>query len=268
MTGFNNAMEIFKLLDQSNCRKCNQQTCLGFAGAVFQGRKKLSDCPLLPPDIIERYQGHEKTTPAARMSDLENMLSRFKKTISGMDLSEAALRLGETLRDGRLTLKTLGKNFTIDAKGDITTDIHVHGWILGPVFSYINQGKGLAPTGQWMPYRELPGGKSGYRLFEQRCEKALKHIADRYTELFEDMVHLFNGRAVDNHYESDISLVLSPLPRVPILICYWKPDDGLGSDLHVFFDATAEDNLGIEAVYTLGAGLVVMFEKLALRHGV
>jgi hypothetical protein len=63
-------------------------------------------------------------------------------------------------------------------------------------------------------------------------------------------------------------LVLHPLPRVPILICYWKPDDGLESDLHVFFDATAEDNLGIEMVYTLGAGLVVMFEKLSERHGI
>ena len=30
-----NAMEIFKLLDQSNCRECGQKTCLAFAGAVF-----------------------------------------------------------------------------------------------------------------------------------------------------------------------------------------------------------------------------------------
>ena len=248
MAKLNNVMEIFSLLDKSNCRKCNEKTCLAFAGAVFQGRKKLGDCPLLPADVIERYQEKEQVQPAG-MRDLEAMLSRVKQTIAGMDLGEVAQRLGGTFRDGRLTLKLLGKDFTIDAKGDIFTDIHVHGWILGPVFSYITRGKGLSPVGQWIPYRELPGGKSRYRLFEQRCEKALKHIADTYTDLFEDMMHLFNGRKVHNHYESDLSLVLSPLPKVPILICYWKPDDGLESDLHVFFDSTAEDNLGIEAVY-------------------
>ena len=39
------------------------------------------------------------------------------------------------------------------------------------------------------------------------------------------------------------------------------------SDLNIFFDSKAEENLNIESIYTLGAGLVIMFEKLALRHG-
>jgi hypothetical protein len=81
------------------------------------------------------------------------------------------------------------------------------------------------------------------------------------------MVQLFNARQVGRHFDSDISVVLHPLPLVPILICYWKPEDGLESDLHLFFDATAEANLHIEALYTLGAGLAQMFEKIALRHG-
>ena len=32
------AMDVFKLLEKSNCRECNEATCLAFAGAVFQGR--------------------------------------------------------------------------------------------------------------------------------------------------------------------------------------------------------------------------------------
>ena len=95
----------------------------------------------------------------------------------------------------------------------------------------------------------------------------MKKVADTYTDLFEDMIHLFNGRQVDNHYSSDISLVLHPLPKVPLLICYWRPEDDLASDLNIFFDSNAEENLNIESIYTLSAGLVIMFEKLALRHG-
>ena len=95
----------------------------------------------------------------------------------------------------------------------------------------------------------------------------MKKVADTYTDLFNDMLHIFNGRQVEDHYQSDISLVLHPLPLVPILICYWKPEDGLESSLNMFFDSTAEDNLNIESIYALGTGLVRMFEKIALTHG-
>ena len=74
-------------------------------------------------------------------------------------------------------------------------------------------------------------------------------------------------RQVENHYASDISLVLRPLPKVPILICYWKPEDGLESSLNLFFDSTVEENLRIESLYALCTGLVRMFEKIGLRHG-
>ena len=50
-----NAMEIFKLLDQSNCRECGEKTCLAFAGAVYQGRKKIQGCPKLDQATIERF---------------------------------------------------------------------------------------------------------------------------------------------------------------------------------------------------------------------
>ena len=62
--------------------------------------------------------------------------------------------------------------------------------------------------------------------------------------------------------------MLLPLPKVPMLINYWEPEDGLGSSLNIFFDDTAEDNLSIESIYSLGTGSVVMFEKVAQRHGV
>jgi len=61
--------------------------------------------------------------------------------------------------------------------------------------------------------------------------------------------------------------VLRPLPKVPILVCYWRPEEGMESDLNIFFDANAEENLNIDPLYTLATGLVVMFEKISQRHG-
>ena len=55
MPGPGNAMEIFKLLNKSNCRKCNQPTCLAFAAAVFKGQQPLGDCPYLDEAVVQRY---------------------------------------------------------------------------------------------------------------------------------------------------------------------------------------------------------------------
>lgn len=266
MAQFSNLMEILKLLDKSNCKKCNKPTCMAFAAAVFQGQKQLDECPHLDQETLERYGG--KSAAAVPLDqDMWNLIEKIKEDINKIDLRAAAQRLGANFSNGKLQVKCLGKDFSVDTKGNITTDIHVHPWIALPVLNYIMSGAGVPPSGKWVPFRELEGGKNWYRLFGQRCEKPLKRVADIYTDLFEDMIHLFNGRQVENHYTSDISLVLEPLPKVPVLICYWRPEDGLESDLNLFFDATAEANLNIESIYTLGAGLVIMFEKLALRHG-
>ena len=62
-------------------------------------------------------------------------------------------------------------------------------------------------------------------------------------------------------------MVLNVLPRVPILICYWNAEEGMNSDLHVFFDKTASDNLGVDALYPVAVGLTQMFKRIAQRHG-
>ena len=266
MSQLNNPMEIFKLLNKSNCRECNEPTCLAFAVAVFKGQKQLNECPHLKSDIIERFGGNIKKGKTVEQ-DMDELAAKLKRKISEIDLSLAAQRLGAVFSNDKLTIKILGKDFSVDSTGNFSSDIHVHPWVTIPVLNYIIDGAGVPVSEKWVSFRELKNGKTWHRLFGQRCEKPLKRIADTYTELFEDLIHIFNGRQVKNHYASDISLVLYPLPKVPILICYWKPEDGLESSLNIFFDSTAEDNLNIESIYALGAGLVIMFEKIALRHG-
>jgi hypothetical protein len=266
MSQLRNPMEIYKLLNKSNCRECDQETCLAFAAAVFKGEKQLKECPHLDRRIVERFSEKvENRAPIDR--DLAALVGQLRTRISAMDLSSGARRLGARFSHDKLTIKVMGKDFSVDSKGNLSSDIHIHPWVTIPLLSYVIDGAGIPVSGRWVPFRELKNGKTWYRLFEQRCEKPLKQVADTYTDLFEDMIHTFNGRPVGNHYQSDISLVLHPLPKVPILICYWKPEDGLESSLNVFFDSTAEDNLNIESIYALGAGLVRMFEKIALRHG-
>ncbi len=266
MTEFANAMEVFKLLDKSNCRKCNEQTCLAFASRVFLGERSLNECPALSREVLERYQGRQKKKQTSR-EYRESFLAEEKEKIKALDLEAAAKRTGGVFSDGRLTLRIFGKPFSLDRNGDMYADIHINPWIAAPVLGYVLRCQGVPLTGQWVPMRELKGGREKNALFVQRSEKSLKKIADTYTGLFEDLIVLFNGKEVENHYESDISLVLYPLPRLPLLICYWKADEAMESDLHLFFDSSADLNADIDIVYGIAAGIIVMFEKIALKHG-
>ena len=269
MTPFKNIMAVFKLLAKTNCRKCDEPTCLAFAAAVFQGRRSLEACPHIDPDVAGQYgrKSIRDRADAAATAQMEELLGPFRAQMRSVDFKAAAERLDGRFVNGRLTIKILGKDFSVDADGCLYSDIHIHEWIALPFFQYILEGQGVPPSGRWVPLRELDNGKDWDQFFIHRCEKPLKRMADTYTDLFEDMIHLFNGRPVEKHYQSDISLVLHPLPKLPMLICYWKEDEGLDSSLNIFFDARAERNLPIESIYRLAAGLVQMFEKLAVRHG-
>jgi hypothetical protein len=166
----------------------------------------------------------------------------------------------------RITIRCLGKNFTVDKNGNIETDIHVNPWLAIPILNYIIDGKGVPLSNKWVSFRDLPNGRSRYPLFARRCEDSLRKLADTYTNLFEDMLEVFDGKQLSFHYPCDIVVALYPLPLVPVLICYLKPEDDLESELKIFVDANSEENLDIESIYKLVAGIVMMFEKLAIRH--
>ncbi|MBW1785267.1 MAG: DUF3786 domain-containing protein [Deltaproteobacteria bacterium] len=266
MTQLNNVIDILKLLDKSNCRECGEATCLAFAAAVIKGARQLHECTHLDASVVDRFAGKIRKRRSVEQ-DMLDAMEVLKGKIAGIDLSAAAIRVGGRFSNEKLAVKIMGKDFVVDAKGNLSSDIHVNPWVAIPLLNYVLSAKGTAESENWVPFRELPGGREMAGLFAQRCEKPLKKVADTYTGLFEDMLSVFNGKQVERHYESDISLVLRPLPKVPILICYWRPEDGLESDLNLFFDAAVHDNLSIESIYALATGLVTMFEKIALRHG-
>ncbi|MBS3809858.1 MAG: DUF3786 domain-containing protein [Desulfobacterales bacterium] len=262
-----NPMEIYKLLDKSNCRKCNEKTCMAFAAAVFKGQRSLSECPYVDPETVAAFEesGKKQTGDEAQIN-VDETVEKLRHQVRQTDLQEAAGRLDAVYAKGRITVKVMGKDFSVDTDGRVYTEIHVNPWVTVPVFDYIVNAKGTAPTGQWAPLRELKGGRERAGLFAQRCEKPLKRIADTYPDFFNDMLEIFSGKRAESGFDADTAVVLHPLPKAPILICYWGPEEGMESNLQVFFDTCVEDNLNINSVYTLGAGLVNMFEKLSLKH--
>jgi hypothetical protein len=261
-----NAMEIFSVLDKSNCRKCGEKTCLAFAGAVYTGTRRIHECPNLDSAAIARFSNKN----AVRTGPEENQdkyISAMINEVIRLDFQLAAERIGARLNGGTLTVPILGKNLGIHRDGTFITDLHIIPWVVAPVLDYVLKCKGVPVSGDWISFREIGGGKEKYALFKKRGEDVLKQLADKYTDFFDDIVHMFNGKTVEKRFESDVSVVLYPFPLVPVMLCYWKPEDELGSSLNLFFDKTVDENLGLDSTFFLGTGLAQMFEKLAEHHG-
>ena len=161
-------MEIFKLLDKSNCRECGEKTCMAFAGAVFLGHKKIEDCPRLKREDVEHlFTGTTGINPLE--DSREAFLQMVKAKIADVDLSLAAERVGGRFENEKLTVKILGKDFSVDQKGNLFSDIHVNPWVVAPFFDYVINGQGVIPSGHWVSFRELKGGIDRYPLFQKRC---------------------------------------------------------------------------------------------------
>jgi len=261
-----NAMEIFSILDKSNCKKCGEKTCLAFAGAVYTGKRRIQECPNLSSSDIAKFS-NESAIQNQTEDLLEEYISSMIQEVVRLDFALVAERIGARLNGTELTVPILGKKFGIRQDGSFATDLHIIPWVVSSVLDYVLKCKGTPVSGDWVSFREIEGGKEKYALFKKRGEDVLKQLADNYTDFFEDIVHMFKGKTVDERFESDVSVVLYPFPHVPIMICYWKPEDELESSLNVFFDKTVDDNLGIDSAFSTGTGLAMMFEKLAEHHG-
>ena len=266
MAQFANVMEVLALLDKSNCRKCGEKTCMAFAAAVLTGKRMLSKCPVVSPEDCARY-GEQTARKNYLEEESEKVFSEMREALADIDYEKRAEQIGGTYRDGRIGLKIMGKEFFVDQQGNAYTDIHVNPWIQMSALSYIINSKALPLSSNWVPLRELPSGQDWYRLFGQGAEKLLKKVADAYPDLFADLVRMFSGTQIEDQFKSDVAVVLWPLPMVPMLICYWKAEEGMESALGLFFDATGEDNLGIKGLYSLGVGFASMIEKLGKQHG-
>lgn len=259
-------LELYKITPQNNCGQCLLPSCLAFCAAVVAGSQKLRNCPYITAKLVQTVQtqlDQAQEQPALQAEFLE----KLKQKTGLLDFPKIAPILGCTAQGAELSIISLGKKFNITGQGKLTSECHIIPWVQAPILSYITHKTHMAITGNWISFRELKGGIDWQGLFTSRCEQPLCKLADRNPELLTDLIDLFMGKDMDSKkYEADIGLILHPLPHIPILICYQKPDADLESSLTIFFDECCGHNLHIKSIYTLCAGLVKMFEHIALRH--
>ncbi len=257
-------LEIYKVLEKSNCKRCMLPSCLAFAAAVVGGQKKLDDCPVLSEEIKDSLSVNLQQRSLAEPRQAEFM-EKLLQEVKDIDFAAVAAGIGAEYGNGVLSVRSMGKEFHVDNQGQVRSECHIIPWVLVPLLSYICYPSHQEITGRWISFRELKGGIDWQGLFTSRCETPLRKLADAQPELLGDIVDLFQGKEVEG-FDADIALVLHPLPHLPILICYQAPEGDLQSELTILFDECCGTNLHIKSIYTLCAGLIKMFEQIAHKH--
>lgn len=258
------ALNVYKILPQSNCGKCLLPSCLAFAAAIVTGSKDFKECPDLDPAATDIFAARDQS-PRRKEVNQAVFIDKLREKMATLNLAEIAPQLGATVKGDSIVINSLGKDFVLDHQGNMTSECHIIPWVQAPLLSYITHRTQEEITGRWISFREIKGGIEWQGLFTSRCEEPLRKLADDNPDLLIDLIAMFTGKCID-WYEADIALILYPLPKIPILICYQGPDDDLQSKLTIFFDACCNTNLHIKSIFTLCSGLVQMFAKISEHH--
>ncbi|MEN8200940.1 MAG: (Fe-S)-binding protein, partial [Thermodesulfobacteriota bacterium] len=94
-------LEIYKVLEQSNCRQCMLLSCLAFAAAGVGGQKRLDDCPYLAEEVKKSLAVRLEARSTAEPQQAEFMDKLLRK-VETLDLASVAPEIGGSYGNGLL----------------------------------------------------------------------------------------------------------------------------------------------------------------------
>ena len=111
-------LEVYKLLQKSNCGQCGIATCLAFAAAVIKQEKQLAACPHVESDIQRRYDGNiEQQVNIEKIQ--ERTFKDLQERIKAIDIVSRAELLGARSTGSTIVVTCLGKDFEVDGRGRV-----------------------------------------------------------------------------------------------------------------------------------------------------
>ena len=148
-------------------------------------------------------------------------------------------------------------NYTISSHSPLG-ELLLHG--LGHFFDlaalwYLGSAKNRPDSGRLISPASLSGGE----IFQKGAHVLpLDKIADRYgndVEGFYSRGKELGGKQLEH---GDASLRLYPFPRVPVTMILWLPDEEFPARVDMFFDATCEQHLPTDVIWSTAMTTVLI----------
>ncbi len=181
----------------------------------------------------------EESCPAFKeVGPYEVALSRAWEDLSGRKAQEVALASAASFADGRFHLKTLGRDCVVDM--DHRT-ILLAGREPQPlakmvILHYLGGCPPIAPTGKTVSYRDLPNGQIFYPAFKKRVVDPIAFLFRSQPQLLASAGSRLGGKQLQL---GSSSILLHPLPKLPVTVIIWKADKEVQGSANLLFDETA-----------------------------
>lgn len=169
-------------------------------------------------------------------------------------LSRAWSDLERLGKEKNYSLRFLNDDYSIDLQNQrvfcssSNAEARTHVSIL--ILHYLIQKlRGLTATkGQWISFKELPGGQGYYPTFKKRV---IDVILKKYRDKPQDFAKLTERFKAKKAELADISIILEAFKGLAILITFWRGDEEFAPEANVLFDKSIESILCTEDIVVL-----------------
>lgn len=249
-----NTIELYKLLPRKNCGECPQKLCMPFAFDVTKGKTDISQCPLLSEQQIQGIRD------SLVISDWrEDLIAKLRDDIKKINYSKIAKDIGGELNGDAMILKYLGEEFFISSDGEITTQDKATPRAKILLLNYIKTGGKGDLSGRWVSFSELKNGMLKYATFKGECEDALNVLFSSSMDKAASVLTRL-GAIEQDGFHARCAWRIYLLPKIPVLILYWKDEEDFPSQTKILFDSVSDRFLDVESLVFLVEGLIENIE--------
>jgi hypothetical protein len=252
-----NVLELYRRLPRTNCGRCAQKACMPFAVALAKGDVTAEACPELTDD-----QRGEIVGGSGKGDWREAVVAGLRAEVATLDFSQIAAGLGATLGGEAMTIRCLGREYRVAFDGAIDapgTSRPVAPWMRILLLHYVRTRGSAPPAGRWVAFTELKAALMKAKSFAREAEEPLRGLFDRDVAAAERALERL-GAVREPGTPAPVAWRLAALPRVPVLLLYWPPEEEFASKCKVLFDATADRYLDVESLTFLIEGLAKNIE--------
>ncbi len=251
-----NPVEIYKELPKTNCGECGQKTCMAFAVAVSKGDEIIQACPYLDEETVTFLSKSVKKMDVKEII-YENLKEEVKK-INFMDVAEG---IGAEVADEGIRINSLGKDFFINKDGEVVADGKVSIWARILMLLYIKAGGKGELSKKWVSLEELKGGGIKIEALKKECEAPLSELLEKDYDSIVKIIKMLGSQELEGQ-GADHSWSLFLLPKVPVLILYWRADEEFPQRVKILFDSSADRFLDAESLVFLCEGFLHVIEHM------
>jgi hypothetical protein len=268
-------LDVYKLLPRQNCGDCGYKSCLAFATAAIKDGASLDGCLHLSDaadKIIPGLQFQQKAGIGRRRLSIENAVAAMHEKMAPLDFSPLAAGLGAALgterEDQYLELSYFGHPYRI-FKDRV---IYPQGadddpWDAVLLYNFVYSGGNDNPSGRWISMKDLKNSVSKAADIKE-LQTTLAAWTDTNFEKLKNNAEKIGGIPAALETTADLSLLFSPLVKIPVLLAFYKsePAEGFPADAQFLFDSTIVSYLDMESIVFLTERIVKKLTALTVSR--